>query len=69
MVCVSLVLPLLANPPKDEAANEDGFISVTSQIRYYVAMESLLLPEDIKADLKVDLTVRLVGLYKLIIDF
>ncbi|KAK4232906.1 NACHT domain-containing protein [Achaetomium macrosporum] len=66
---VSLVLPLLTNPPKDEAANQDGFTYVTSQMRYYVAMESLLLAEDMKADLKADLTDRLVGLYKLIIDF
>jgi hypothetical protein len=48
---------------------QDGFTYVTSQMRYYVAMESLLLPEDMKADLKVDLTDRLVGFYKLIIDF
>ena len=69
MAGVSLVLPLLTNPPKDEAANQDGFAYVTSQMRYYVAMESLLLPEDLKADLKADLGDRLVGLYKLIIDF
>ncbi|KAK4234131.1 WD40-repeat-containing domain protein [Achaetomium macrosporum] len=69
MAGVSLVLPLLKNPPKDEAANQDGFTYVTSQMRYYVAMESLLLPEDMKADLKADLSDRLVGLYKLIIDF
>ncbi|KAK3934862.1 hypothetical protein QBC46DRAFT_425470 [Diplogelasinospora grovesii] len=69
MAGVSLVLPLLKNPTAVEAANQDGFIYVTSQMRYYVAMESLLLPEDMKADLKADLTDRLVGLYKLIIDF
>jgi hypothetical protein len=38
-------------------------------MRYYIAMESLLLPEDMKANLKADLTDHLVGLYKLIIDF
>ena len=69
MAGVSLVLPLLKNPTAVEAANQDGFTYVTSQMRYYVAMESLLLPEDMKADLKTDLTDRLVGLYKLIIDF
>ncbi|KAL2126257.1 hypothetical protein VTI74DRAFT_1305 [Chaetomium olivicolor] len=69
MAGVSLVLPLLKNPTAVEAANQDGFTYVTSQMRYYVAMESLLLPEDMKADLKADLTDRLVGLYKLIIDF
>ncbi|KAJ5681613.1 NACHT-domain-containing protein [Penicillium maclennaniae] len=66
---VSLVLPLLKNPPAVEAANQDGFTYVTSQMRYYVAMESLLLPEHMKADLKADLTDRLIDLYKLIIDF
>ncbi|KAL2015402.1 hypothetical protein VTK56DRAFT_5526 [Thermocarpiscus australiensis] len=69
MAGVSLVLPLLKNPPKDEAANQDGFTYVTSQMRYYAAIESLLLPEDMKTDLKADLADRLVGLYKLIIDF
>jgi hypothetical protein len=46
---VSLVLPLLKNPSAAEAANQDGFTYVTSQMRYYVAMESLLLPEDMKS--------------------
>jgi hypothetical protein len=38
-------------------------------MRYYVAMESLLLPKHMKSDLRADLTERLVDLYKLIIDF
>ena len=38
-------------------------------MRYYVAIKSLLLPEDMKSDLRADLTDRLVDLYKLIIDF
>jgi hypothetical protein len=66
---VSLVLPLLKNPTAAEAANKEGFTYVTSQMRYYNAMESLLLPEDMKPDLKTDLAERLMGLYKLIIDF
>ena len=66
---VSLVLPLLKSPTAAEAANREGFTYVTSQMRYYIAMEPLLLPEDIKPNLKADLTERLVGLYKLIIDF
>ncbi|KAK4153208.1 hypothetical protein C8A00DRAFT_43834 [Chaetomidium leptoderma] len=60
---------VMAGVSLDEAANQDGFTYVTSQMRYYVAMESLLLPEDMKADLKADLTDRLVGLYGLIISF
>lgn len=66
---VSLVLPLLKNPSAAEASNQDGFTYVTSQMRYYVAMESLLLTKHMKSDLKADLTERLVDLYKLIIDF
>jgi hypothetical protein len=66
---VSIILPLLKNPSAAEATSQDGFTYVTSQIRYYVAMESLLLPEDMKSDLRADLTDRLVDLYKLIIDF
>jgi hypothetical protein len=69
MAGVSLVLPLLKNPTAVEAANQDGLTYVTSQMRYYVAMESLLLPEDMEPDLRADLTERLVDLYKLIIDF
>src|SRR5215469_12508505 len=66
---IALVLPLLKNPTAVEADNQEGFTYVTSQMRYYVAMESLLLPEDMKPDVKVDLEERLVDLYKLIIDF
>lgn len=69
MAGVSLVLPLLKNPAAAEEANRDGFTYVTSQMRYFAAMESLLLPQDTKPDLKDDLTERLVDLYKLIIDF
>jgi hypothetical protein len=50
---VSLVLPLLNNPSAAETSNQEGFTYVTSQMRYYVAMESLLLPKHMKDDLKV----------------
>jgi hypothetical protein len=66
---VSLVLPLLTNPTAVETANQDGFTYLTTQMRYYVAIEELLLPENMKLDLKDDLTERLVDLYKHIIDF
>lgn len=66
---VSLVLPLLKNPSAAEAANQDGFTHVTSQMRYYNATEPLLLPEDMKSDLRADLKACLVALYKLVIDF
>ncbi|KAK3934300.1 putative vegetative incompatibility protein [Diplogelasinospora grovesii] len=69
MAGVALILPLLKNPTKAEAANQDGFTYVTSQMRYYAAMETLLLPEDMELDLKADITERLMDLYELIIDF
>jgi hypothetical protein len=66
---VSLILPLLKNPSATEATNQNRFIYVSLQIRYYIAIESLLLPENIKSDLRADLTDCLIDLYKLIIDF
>jgi hypothetical protein len=38
-------------------------------MRYYIAMVSLLLPEDVELNLKADLIERLVDLYKLTIEF
>ena len=69
MAGISLVLPLLKNPATIEAANREGFTYVTSQIRYHVEMESLLLPADMKPSLKADLTQRVIDLYKLIVEF
>ena len=69
MAGISLILPLLKNPAAVEAANRGGFTYVTSQIRYYVEMESLLLPADMKPGLKADLTQRVIDLYKLILEF
>jgi hypothetical protein len=66
---IALVLPLLKNPVAAEAANREGFAYITSQMRYYVAMESLLLPDTMKPDLREDLEEDLMELYKLIIDF
>ncbi len=69
MVGVSLVLPLLKNPAAAEIANRDGFAYVTSQMRYYTAMEPLLLPSVMRSGPRDDLRDRLRDLYKLIIDF
>ena len=66
---IALILPLLKNPTAVEATNQENFTYITSQIRYYIAIESLLLPENMKTHLKIDLEERLVDLYKLIIDF
>lgn len=72
MAGIALVLPLLKNPAAVDSANREGFTYVTSQMRYYIEMESLLLfllPEDIKPGLKANLTESVVDLYRLIIDF
>lgn len=69
MAGISLILPLLKNPAAIDAANREGFTYVMSQMRYYIEMESLLLPKDMKPSLKADLTERVIALYTLIIDF
>lgn len=69
MAGVSLILPLITKAPAVEAAHQDGFAYVTSQMRYYAAMESLLLPEHVQLGLRQDLAERLAGLYKQIIEF
>ncbi|KAJ5675959.1 hypothetical protein N7462_008856 [Penicillium macrosclerotiorum] len=69
MAGIALILPLLKNPGAIDAANREGFTYVTSQMRYYVEMESLLIPEHMKPGLKNDLMKGLVDLYSLIIDF
>ncbi|CAG8888278.1 unnamed protein product [Penicillium egyptiacum] len=69
MAGISLILPLLKNPAAIDTASREGFTYVTSQTRYYIEMESLLLPEDMKPDLKSDLTERVLDLYKLVIEF
>ncbi|KKK19079.1 hypothetical protein ARAM_006762 [Aspergillus rambellii] len=69
MAGISLILPLLKNPATVEAANKEGLTYVTSQMRYYVEMDSLLLPQDLKPSLRNDLSERVIGLYKAIINF
>ncbi|CEJ87393.1 hypothetical protein VHEMI04400 [[Torrubiella] hemipterigena] len=69
MVGVSLVLPMLKNPVMAEEARSTGFTYVTSQMRYYAAMESLLLPEDMESVRRADLASRLTDLYSLVIEF
>jgi hypothetical protein len=51
---VSTVLPLLTNPSISAKANSDGFAYVTSRLRYYVALESLLLPQNQETGISYD---------------
>ncbi|KAH8898323.1 hypothetical protein GQ53DRAFT_613774, partial [Thozetella sp. PMI_491] len=69
MAGISLVLPLLKNPTADEAANQDGFSYVTSQMRYYARLEDFLSPEHLGIGRDDEFAGRLVDLYKRIIDF
>ncbi|KAJ5823607.1 NACHT-domain-containing protein [Penicillium robsamsonii] len=69
IACVSLVLPLLTHPSEVETENSEGFAYVTSQMRYYAAMEDLRLPGEEKLEVKSDIEQRVIDLYKLIIDY
>jgi len=66
-VCV--ILPILTNPSAVEQANSDGFTYVTSRMRFYVALEPLLLPKDqdqnvtIPKDLKAQFESNIIELY------
>ena len=72
-VCV--ILPILTNPSAAEQANRDGFIYVTSRMRFYVALEPLLLPKDqyhnaaIPKDLKDQFESDIIELYQHILNF
>lgn len=69
MADVSFVLSLLKNSIIAEAANQNELTYVIFQMWYCFAMKSLLLSEDMKLNLKIDLTECLVNLFKLIIEF
>ncbi|KAF6802795.1 vegetative incompatibility protein het-e-1, partial [Colletotrichum musicola] len=67
-VCV--LLPLLTNPSAAEEANRNGLSYVTSRIRYYVEVERLLWPENIRdPGLKAGFESHIVDLYQCILEF
>jgi N-terminal domain of NWD NACHT-NTPase len=72
---VCLILPILTNPSAAEQANSNGFTYVTSRMRFYVALEPLLLPKDqdqnvtIPENLKEEFESHIVDLYLNILDF
>jgi ankyrin repeat protein len=70
---VCLILPLLTNPKTADEANGDGFTYVTTRMRYYTALEPLLLRlcrgSGISDDLVVEAQAHIVDLYKNILDF
>ena len=69
MAGVGLLLPFLTGPSTSNDENQKGLLYVTSQIRYYIEMEPLLLPEDMTPGLKNELANDMRDLYKLVIDF
>jgi len=72
---VCLVLPLLTNPSAAKQANRDGFTYVTSRMRFYTALEPLLLPRDrspkstVSQDLRTEFEGHIVNLYQEILNF
>ncbi|KAJ5708529.1 NACHT-domain-containing protein [Penicillium malachiteum] len=67
MAGISLLLPLLRNPAMVEEANREGLVYVTSQMKFYNAMETQLLM--IHPATRSDLLERLEELYCLVIEF
>ncbi|RYP54466.1 hypothetical protein DL768_000772 [Monosporascus sp. mg162] len=72
---VCLVLPLLTRPKDAEDASTSGLAYVTARIRFYVALEPLLLPKNgdsavaISADLKEAFQNKVVDLYQHVLEF
>jgi hypothetical protein len=72
---ICLILPLFTQSSATEQANRAGFTYVTGRMRYYVALEPLLLPKDqdptatVPEDLKDTLEITIVDLYQQILEF
>ena len=73
---VCIALPLLTKPAAAEQANKDGFDYVTARMRYYVALESLMLPQSqastacaVSEDLKNEFEAHVVDLYQNLLNF
>ena len=68
-MCV--LLPLLTNPSEVQQVNEEGLAYVADRIRYYTAMESIMLPGRDESALPQAENLRdhILELYKAIIDY
>ena len=73
---ICIALPLLTKPAAAEQANKDGFDYVTTRMRYYIALESLMLPQsEVSAtyasskNLKDEFEMYIVDLYQHILNF
>ena len=69
---ICLVLPLLTNPKTSEEANRDGFTYVTTRMRYYAALEHLLLKlgnnPGVNSNLMAEANSHILNLYQQILD-
>ncbi|KJR87190.1 ankyrin repeat protein [Sporothrix schenckii 1099-18] len=70
---VCIILPLLTNPKTTEDANRDGFTYVTTRMRYYAALEPLLLRlgqnSEVADGLMAEANSHIVDLYQQILEF
>lgn len=71
---ICLTLPFFTNPTLSQQANETGLVYVISRMKYYTAMEAMLLPEKLSATAELASVKRayeshIVDLYKFIINF
>ncbi|KAL0944803.1 vegetative incompatibility protein het-e-1 [Colletotrichum truncatum] len=67
---VSVLLPILTNPSAAAEANRDGLTYVTSRIRYYVELETLLWPRNLNnSELKGEFDTHITDLYQHILKF
>ncbi|CAK7207630.1 hypothetical protein SEUCBS139899_010441 [Sporothrix eucalyptigena] len=70
---VCMILPLLTNPKTTEDANRGGFTYVTTRMRYYAALEPLLLrlgqDPGVDNDLMAEANSHITDLYQHILEF
>ncbi|KAL5083666.1 hypothetical protein Trisim1_001042 [Trichoderma cf. simile WF8] len=67
---VCILLPVLTSSSAAEEASRDGFIYVTSRIRYYMEFEHLLWPDSLHAsNLKDSFETQIIDLYQHILEF
>ncbi|OPB39838.1 vegetative incompatibility protein het-e-1 [Trichoderma guizhouense] len=67
---VCILLPVLTSSSAAEEASRDGFIYVTSRIRYYMEFEHLLWPDSLHAsNMKDTFETQIIGLYQHILEF
>ncbi|KAL7953004.1 WD40-repeat-containing domain protein [Trichoderma compactum] len=67
---VCILLPVLTSSSAAEEASRDGFIYVTSRIRYYMEFEHLLWPDSLHAsNMKDKFETQIIDLYQHILEF